>query len=254
MPPSLSTIPFGRTGLPVSRLTFGTVYLAVERMLPEAGAALLLAALERGVTTWDTSDDYGTHPHVACALRQVPREKVILSSKISQPDKTLDSVLDELGTGYLDILLAHCVGLKHIDEWRAAMQAWLLEKRRGRARAIGLSTHSAAVARLASEWPEVEVIMLPLNASGVTTRGAHFEDGGVPEMLDAAERAAAHGKGLIAMKVMGAGVLANDPASAIAYAARLPYVHSLVIGMRNVAEVEQNLDLIGSSLVSRRTS
>jgi aryl-alcohol dehydrogenase-like predicted oxidoreductase len=238
-------VPLGRTSLNVSRLSFGTVYL--EKMTPDAGAEILLASLERGVTTWDTSDDYGTHPHVACALRQVRREQVIVSSKISKTTNTLDNILKELGTPYLNILLAHCVELPHIAEWREAMRSWLPEKARGRARAIGLSTHSAEVVRRASEWPEVEVIMLPINAAGVTISGYTFEDGGVPEMLAAAKRAAANGKGLIAMKVMGAGALAGDPAAAIAFAARLPCIHSLVIGMRNIEQVEQNLNLINSS-------
>jgi aryl-alcohol dehydrogenase-like predicted oxidoreductase len=251
MLPYLPTMPLGRTGLPVSRLSFGTVYLGhfVQNLSPQAGAEVLLAALERGVTTWDTSDDYGTHPHVACALAQIPRQKAIVSSKISKPENSLDSVLNELGTDYLDILLAHCVELPRVEEWHAAIRAWLPEKTRSRVRAIGLSTHSAAVARLASEWPEVEVIMLPINAAGVTIKGHTFEDGGVPEMLAAAEHAAANDIGIIAMKVLGAGALANDPAAAIAFAARLPCVHSLVIGMRNIEEVDQNINLVRSPVV-----
>ncbi len=249
--PPHSLLPLGRTGLKVSRLSFGTVYFSSygENLSTEAAASVLLAALERGVNTWDTSDDYKTHPHVACALRacalrRVPRDQMVVSSKISSFENSLDNVLKELGTDYLDILLAHCVELNKVEAWREVIRSWLPEKARGRVRAIGLSTHSAKVAALASEWPETDVILMPINAAGVTTPGAHFEDGGVEDMLRAAKTACANGKGVLAMKVMGGGTLAKDPAAAVRFVARLPYVHSLCIGMRNLQQVEENLRLL----------
>ena len=69
----------GGSGLHVSRLAFGTAFMGPQsdRMSPQAGASLLLQALAQGVSFWDTADDYGTHVHVARALRQVPRERVV---------------------------------------------------------------------------------------------------------------------------------------------------------------------------------
>jgi aryl-alcohol dehydrogenase-like predicted oxidoreductase len=43
---------------------------------------------------------------------------------------------------------------------------------------------------------------------------------------------------------MGCVTLAADPRAAIAFAARLPYVHSLCIGLRNLQEVLENLRLL----------
>jgi hypothetical protein len=60
-------------------------------------------------------------------------------------------------------------------------------------------------------------------------------------MLAAARRAWERGIGVVAMKVMGCGAFADDPGAAISYAARLSYVHSLCIGMRNLQEVEENV-------------
>ena len=64
-------------------------------------------------------------------------------------------------------------------------------------------------------------------------------------MLAAAQKAAGLGKGIVAMKVMGLGTLADDPKAAISFVARLPYVHSLCIGMRSLSEIEQNARLVG---------
>jgi aryl-alcohol dehydrogenase-like predicted oxidoreductase len=66
----MKRVPLGRTGLLVSRLAFGTGYLGGP---VTAGARLLVEAFELGVNFWDTSDDYGTHPHVARAAREVGR-------------------------------------------------------------------------------------------------------------------------------------------------------------------------------------
>jgi aryl-alcohol dehydrogenase-like predicted oxidoreductase len=244
--PMSPTVALGRTGLAVSRLSFGTAYFGRygDCLAPEAGAALLLAALERGVTTWDTSDDYGSHPHVAHALRRLPREQVVVISKITTKRNTLDNLLGELGTEYLDVLLAHCVTLRQVKAWRKTIRSWLPWKTAGRVRALGLSTHSAQVAALAANWPEIEVLLLPINPAGVTTPGCRFEDGGVDDMLRAAEAACSEGKGILAMKVMGGGALANDPASAIHFAAGLPYIHSLCIGMRSMGHIDKNLYMV----------
>jgi aryl-alcohol dehydrogenase-like predicted oxidoreductase len=69
-----ATARLGRSGLTVSTLCFGTGYMSGP---VAAGARLLTRAYELGVTFWDTSDDYGTHPHVARALRDVGRDEIV---------------------------------------------------------------------------------------------------------------------------------------------------------------------------------
>ncbi len=243
----MQNVLLGNTGLTVSRLAFGTAYMGPlgDRLSPEEGAALLLQALDLGISFWDTSDDYGSHPHVAHALRQVPREQVVIASKTYEPAGALDRILTELGTDYLDILLVHCVGLSWVDAARESLQLWQRDKAQGRVRALGFSTHSAGVARLAAEWPEVEVLLVPINATGVCTPDSRIEDGDMEEMLAAARRAWQMGKGVLAMKVMGCGALAADPGAAFSFASRLPYIHSLCIGMRNLKDVQDNVRLLG---------
>jgi aryl-alcohol dehydrogenase-like predicted oxidoreductase len=83
----MNTIELGHTGLRVSRLGIGTgthgwaghseqTALGIEEL-----ASLLREAYGLGVTFWDAADQYGSHPHVAEALKQVPRDRVILTTK-----------------------------------------------------------------------------------------------------------------------------------------------------------------------------
>jgi predicted aldo/keto reductase-like oxidoreductase len=236
----------GDTGIQVSRLSFGTAFVGPlsDHLSTQEGAALLLQALDQGISFWDTSGDYSTHVHVACALRRIRREQVTVVSKLREPGTTVEQVLDELGTPYLDILFVHEVGLAGVDVAREMARAWQGEKERGLVRAIGVSTHSAQVTRLAAQWPEVDVLMVPINATGVCTSDSSIEDGDIEQMLDATRQAWTAEKGIVVMKVMGCGSLADRPGEAISFAARLPYVHSLCIVMRNWAEVQENVELL----------
>jgi aryl-alcohol dehydrogenase-like predicted oxidoreductase len=242
----MRNVMLGSTGLKVSRLAFGTAYMGPDsdRLSPEEGATLLLQALDLGISFWDTADDYGSHPHVARALRQVSRDQVVIASKAYEPDGAVEHILAELGTDYLDILFVHCVGLDECGAAREALRIWQQDRGQGRARALGLSTHSAQVAALAAGWPEVEVLLVPVNAAGIYEPKPGIEDGSLEEMLEAARRAREMGKGIVAMKVMGGGTLAADPRAAIISAVRLPYVHSLCIGMRSAREIGEDARLV----------
>jgi aryl-alcohol dehydrogenase-like predicted oxidoreductase len=236
-------VPLGHTGLHVSRLAFGTAFMGPQsdQMSAGEGAALLLQALERGISFWDTADDYGTHAHVACALRQVMRERVVVSSKTREPVGAVERLLAELETDYLDVLLVHEVSLAWAEEARDSLRLWQRDVARGLVRAVGLATHSTQIARLAADWPEANILLLPINRTGACTSECSIEDGDVEDMLAAAQRAWERGKGVVAMKVMGCGAYAGDPSAAITYVARLPTVHSLCIGMRSLREVEENV-------------
>jgi hypothetical protein len=83
----MEQVPFGSTGLTVSRLAFGTgshgwdhrseqTDLGIEGL-----ARLLCAAYDAGVTFWDGADMYGSHPHLARALQTVPRDRVVITTK-----------------------------------------------------------------------------------------------------------------------------------------------------------------------------
>ncbi len=240
-----SNIVLGNTGLTVSRLGFGTVYMGPDgdNLTTAEGARLLLYGFELGIHYWDTSDDYGSHPHVALALRQLDRSKVVISSKTRLPSAKVSHILEELETDCLDVLLAHEVTRGDCNVARDVFRSWHQDRASGTVRAVGLSTHSAEVASIAAEWPEVEVLMLPINASGYCLPDQPIE-GGIEKMRAAAEKAYRLGKGIVAMKVMELGKLGQDPGGAISFVSRLPYIHTLCIGMRSRSQIDQNARLV----------
>jgi predicted aldo/keto reductase-like oxidoreductase len=209
----------------------------------EEGAGLLLQAYGLGINFWDTSEDYGTQIHIAHALRKLPRDQVVISSKVNLPVKPVDAMLDELEIKCLDILLIHDVELGEIDEAKATLESCQAEKALGRIRTLGISTHDLEVADLVGTWSEVEVLMLPINFSGYCLPDRPIK-GGLTYMMQAAEKAWRSGKGIVGMKVMGWGTLTNDPQAAISFVAGLGYVHSLCIGMRSTTEIMQNSRLV----------
>jgi aryl-alcohol dehydrogenase-like predicted oxidoreductase len=84
----------------------------------------------------------------------------------------------------------------------------------------------------------------PLGATGLMVSRLSFGNAYMESRGDDlfAEKTWRSGKGIIAMKVMGCGELAHDPQAEINFVDGLPFVHSLVIGMRSLAEIEQTLE------------
>jgi len=125
----LNRVRLGGTGLEVSRLCFGTEPFAIRKgpdgmksqgdLAPEAGGGVLRDALSMGVNFWDTSDDYGTHPHVRVGLSLVDRREVVVADKsnaatFEEGREAVDLSLASLGTDYVDLMLLHNVPLKTV--------------------------------------------------------------------------------------------------------------------------------------------
>ena len=115
------TVTLGNTGIKTSRLAMGTGTVGSRApFAPDrAGCCgdfprLLLNGYEQGLRFFDAADSYGSHPHVAAALKQVPRDKVTVLTKTWSRDAAsaradLDRFRKELGTDYLDVCLMHCL-------------------------------------------------------------------------------------------------------------------------------------------------
>lgn len=221
-----------------------------SRLVLRKGGRILREAYKLGVIFWDTSDDYGSQPHVASALKSVPRKEVVISTKTSAKSgkgekKSLEDSLEELGTEYVDVFLLHNV----ISDWITGCRRVLRElndvKGAGAAKAIGLSTHRVTVVSEASPLGEVDVIItICRKADQATVSRYHenipLEDGNIEEMLRAIALAHNRGKGIIAMKVLGTSAIRNYRSS-IWSVARLKSVDAMVVGMKSVNEVEKNV-------------
>ncbi|MBU6429704.1 MAG: aldo/keto reductase, partial [Cyanobacteria bacterium REEB65] len=136
----LEQVSLGRSGLRLSQLGIGTGTGAADcqsrqsKQDPEALAALLVAASHLGVTWWDTSDDYDTHRHVRCAISQVERTGVQISSKTHAATeltalRAVERALAELGLEHIDLFFLHDVDDPAEIARRSGAMAGLLKAR-----------------------------------------------------------------------------------------------------------------------------
>ncbi len=257
----VSFVNLGKTGLKVSRLGFGTFDFGVPSLniSPEEGGRILFEAHKLGVNFWDTSEDYGSHPHMASALKLVPRKEVIVCTKTNAktPDEAkigLKNVLKELDLSYIDIFLLHYVKSAWIDDCHEVLRELNRMKTAGTVKAIGLSTHSVTVVKEASYFKEADVIMtICCKANQATINKFHeyipLEDGSIEDMLQAMDSAHNIGKGIIAIKVLGnsASPLIKNYRSSIKSIAKLDFVDTLCVGMKSLDEVKKNVEAILSA-------
>src|SRR3974390_1211540 len=80
-------VTLGKTGIQTSRLAMGTgtVGYAKHSNQTALGVAALsgrmLTGCDNGRSCFRVHDSYGSHPHVAAALKQLPRDKVTVMTK-----------------------------------------------------------------------------------------------------------------------------------------------------------------------------
>ena len=204
-------------------------------------ADLFKAAHDQGVTFWDSADQYGTHPHVKEALKSVPREKVtILSKTHASTEKEMRADLDrfrrEIGTDYIDILLLHCMLDADWPERKKGAMAVISEAReKGIVRTHGTSCHTLEALKTAARTPWVQVDLARINPAQVAMDADPQTVIGVLRQMKAA------GKGVIGMKILGAGKLRNKVDESLQFALSLDCVDCFTIGSESRAEM---LDLV----------
>src|SRR5215467_1700656 len=81
------TVTLGKTGIITSRLAMGTGTVGVGHHSHQTAlgidglSRLLLNGYDHGLRFFDAADSYGSHPHVAEALKHVDRSKVTVLTK-----------------------------------------------------------------------------------------------------------------------------------------------------------------------------
>ncbi len=256
-------VEYGRTGLNISRLCIGCGHFKNAYPDPEDGGRFLRQVLEAGVTFWDTAESYGSHPHVAAALRQVPRDRVVLQTKTGesgyeQARARIEAALRDLGTDYLDVILLHGVNSpRDLGEREGALRAMLEAKAAGTVRAVGCSTHiyTGPVMEAVIDCPEIEVILATVNKGGVMLEGSIVDaapdaprEPAEPRMdahIEQVRRAHEAGKGISIMKVIGAGIHApaDEFESWIRWGFDFPYAHAVNLGITYPRELELDVRL-----------
>lgn len=127
---------------------------------------------DNGLRFFDTADSYGSHPYVAQAIKQLPRDKVTVLTKTDTRDPAgvradLDRFRRERGTEHIDIVLIHCVTeADWTTRYRGVMDVLSEAKEKGIIRAHGVSCHTLEALRAAAASPWVEIDLVRLNPIG----------------------------------------------------------------------------------------
>ena len=112
---------------------------------------LVRKALDLGVNLLDTAESYGTEEIVGAAIRGVPRDRVVVSTKktLPEPDDPdpaatirsgLEASLKRLGTDYVDLYHLHGVGAARYDFAAGVLAPALVRLREtGKIRAVGIT-------------------------------------------------------------------------------------------------------------------
>ena len=241
---AFDTVTLGSTGIKTSRLAMGTGTVGSghhshQTALGVKGLSdVLLNGYDKGLRFFDAADSYGSHPHVAEALKHVPRDKVTVLTKSWARDAAairadLDRFRRELGTDYLDICLMHCVTeADWPDRFRGAMDVLSEAKEKGTIRAHGCSCHSIEALRAAAKSPWVEVDLARMNPVGA------YMDADPTTVLGVLKEMKGAGKAVVGMKILGQGTLRNRQDEALKYALSLGVLDAFTIGAESKQEQE----------------
>ncbi len=237
-------VKLGPRAIEVSRLAMGSGTNGVggssnqTRKLGLKGVAdLFQAGYDQGVTFFDSADQYGTHPHVREALKRVPREKVaVLTKTHASTEKEMRADLDrfrrELGTDYIDILLLHCMmDADWPDRKKGAMNLISEAREKGIVTTHGISCHTLEALSTSARTPWVEVQLARINPAGVAM------DADPNSVLAVLRQMKAAGKGVIGMKILGAGRLRSKADDCLQFALAQSAVDCFTIGAENRDEL-----------------
>jgi aryl-alcohol dehydrogenase-like predicted oxidoreductase len=164
-------VPFGRTGLRVSRLAFGAGPIGYLDASEEQASRVLNLLLDHGVNVIDTAAAYrGSEELIRKAVGHRRHEYVLLSKcgrrvegvtgedwSAQAVSETVDRSLRRLGTDHLEVMLLHSCPLEVLERGEA-LDALLRTQQAGKIRFAGYSGDNAAAA-YAATLPGVDALM-----------------------------------------------------------------------------------------------
>jgi aryl-alcohol dehydrogenase-like predicted oxidoreductase len=253
----------GKSGLKSTFLGMGTGFSGYNRSsnITRAGVAesLIRQAYEKGIRFFDCADSYGTHPYTAAALKGIPREKYILSSKIwvspggipeterYDADILVDRFRKELNTEYIDLVQIHCMtDAQWTDKQKKQMDILENLKAKKIIRAHGVSVHSLEAMEACIENKWVDVVHVRVNPFGES-----MDKKDPALVIPVIEKLHRAGKGVIGMKLIGNGKFRNEPDkidASLKYVLALGTVDMIIVGFELPEQIDNYIGRIKNVL------
>jgi predicted aldo/keto reductase-like oxidoreductase len=254
--------PFGRTGLEVPILAFGSGSRFVAYETDEEALAVLSRAIDLGVNYIDTAHSYGDGKSEERIGQLMPtrRKEVILQTKLGarQADEArrqLELSLKRLRTDHLDVLHIHALAdrddLAAIEAKGGVLETVMEARDQKIARFVGITGHADPLAmKEALERHDFDCVQMALNLARARMT---WRDDGKAEAIpmgdgsfEALALPVANQKhlGIIAMKVFGQEHLVGQASTEelIYYALSLP-VSLATVGMPRPEMLEEDVAL-----------
>lgn len=245
----------GKTGLKLPIVSMG--------VMNSDNPNLVRAALDRGIVLLDTAHGYQrgrNETMIGEVVKGRPRDSFVIATKVSgggrerrsgdfSSESTVKSFLDmfetslkRLGLDYVDILHLHDVTNKEQTLFEPMVEALQTAKKSGKARFIGVSTHSGQteVLRAIAEAKVHDAVLVAY----------HFRQNNREEMGRAIVEAAQAGIGIIAMKTQAGRFWDREKQQPINMKAALkwvlnnPNVTTAIPGMTTFDQLEDDLSVM----------
>ena len=253
---SIPRRPLGRTGeeVPILGLGTGPCGIGLEDRI---AIPIYERAIDLGIDYIDTSPVYGRAQVQLGEVMRRRRAEIFLATKVTiapaaEALKTLEQNLRDLQTDQVDLVYAHSIGRKDLEQVTGpggTLEGLREARRRGWTRYIGVTSHDVPwkMARVLEET-ELDVVMATFNFADRYTYD--FEK----QVLPLAQK---RGVGVAAMKVYGGALnweyerplpseLSRygdvDHELALRYALGLDGVAIAVVGVYSERELEQNVE------------
>src|SRR5216683_658203 len=242
-------VTLGRSGVKTSLLGMGTGSVVVNhssnqvRLGNEKFCKLVRYAFDKGITYFDTADQYGSHIYLRDALQGIPRERLFIQTKTrattaEMAKADVERLRQELGMDYVDTLLMHCMTTSTWPtDFRPVMDVLFQAKEKGHIKAIGVSCHGMDPLRAAVKCDWVEVDLARINPVGVKAR----MDGPPEEVVPCLKSMHEQGKGILGMKILGEGTFKTEEQqlASFRFVLGLGCVDAMVIGFESQQQIDQ---------------
>jgi predicted aldo/keto reductase-like oxidoreductase len=271
---------FGKTGLKISRFGLGCMRFPKKKQSDGSSAIdqdevnrMVKYAYEKGINYYDTAYMYaGSEKALGEALKAIPRDKIILTSKLPMArfekyedcERFLKKSLDDLQTDYLDFYLFHAM---QSARWNTVKEMGLFNfmkeaKEQGKIKYIGFSFHdNLFLFREMIDFYDWDMCQIQLNIMDEKNQA------GVEGLKYAAEKNIP----VVIMEPLRGGILANQVPEkvrqivnefpekkpslewAFKWLYNMPEVNIVLSGVNSVNQLKQNIEIAERSTLKSLT-